>query len=57
MLGTLKGNPYGKKAYEDLFKALYELFMLGRRNGMIALEEHVLTPENQQHFLQVSHAW
>jgi chemotaxis protein MotA len=44
ILATLKGAPYSKKAYEDLFKALYELFMLGRRNGMIALEEHVTNP-------------
>lgn len=43
-LGTFKGNPYSKAAYEELFKALYELFMLGRRNGMIALEEHVMNP-------------
>jgi len=50
MLGTLKGSPYGRKAYEDMFKALYELFMLGRRNGMIALEEHVLTPESSSIF-------
>ncbi len=50
MFGTLKGSPYGKKAYEDLFKALYELFMLGRRNGMIALEEHVLTPDTSSIF-------
>ncbi len=50
MVGTLKGAPYGKKSYEDLFKALYELFMLGRRNGMIALEEHVLTPETSSIF-------
>ena len=50
MVGTLNGAPYGKKNYEDLFKALYELFMLGRRNGMIALEEHVLTPETSSIF-------
>ncbi len=50
MLATLKGSPYGKKAYEDMFKALYELFMIGRRNGMIALEEHVLTPESSSIF-------
>src|SRR5690606_22876983 len=30
---------------EDLFKALYETFMLARRNGMIALEEHVINPQ------------
>ncbi|MBL9168045.1 MAG: flagellar motor stator protein MotA [Verrucomicrobiales bacterium] len=45
-LGCLKGSPYGKAAYEDLLKLLYELFMLGRRNGMIALEEHVMKPES-----------
>jgi chemotaxis protein MotA len=44
ILGTLKGSPYNKKAYDDLFKALYELFMLGRRSGMVALEEHVMDP-------------
>ncbi|MCC6233766.1 MAG: flagellar motor stator protein MotA [Verrucomicrobiales bacterium] len=44
-IASLKGSPYGKAEYEELFKALYELFMLGRRNGMIALEEHVMKPE------------
>src|SRR5262245_28269905 len=44
IISSLKGAPYSKGAYEDLFKALYELFMLGRRNGMIALEEHVTNP-------------
>jgi chemotaxis protein MotA len=49
-IGTLKGAPYNKAAYEELFKALYELFMLGRRNGMIALEEHVMSPANSSIF-------
>ena len=49
-LGTFKGNPYSKAAYEELFKALYELFMLGRRNGMIALEEHVTNPHGSSIF-------
>ena len=44
-LNTLKGSPYKKEDYEDLFKMMYELFQLGRRNGMIALEEHVMNPE------------
>lgn len=42
----LKGAPYDRTAYEELLKVLYELFLLGRRNGMIALEEHVLEPQN-----------
>jgi chemotaxis protein MotA len=45
MFGALKGSPYNKKAYDELFKALYELFMLGRRGGMVALEEHIMTPD------------
>ena len=46
----LKGAPHGKGAYEDLLKVLYELFLLGRRNGMIALEEHVLEPKTSTIF-------
>jgi chemotaxis protein MotA len=46
----LKGAPYSRAAYEDLLKVLYELFMLGRRSGMIALEEHVLEPEKSSIF-------
>ena len=40
----LKGAPFKKSDYEDLLKVMYELFVLGRRNGMIALEEHVMNP-------------
>ncbi len=47
---ALKGSPHNKGAYEELFKALYELFMLARRNGMIALEEHVTAPESSSVF-------
>jgi chemotaxis protein MotA len=50
ILAALKGTPYNKTAYEELLKALYELFLLGRRNGMIALEEHVMTPESSSIF-------
>src|SRR5271169_862394 len=49
-VATLRGAPYNRQAYEELFKALYELFMLGRRNGMVALEEHVLNPETSTIF-------
>ncbi len=49
-LASLRGAPYNKEAYMDLLKALYELFMLGRRNGMIALEEHVMGPQTSSIF-------
>lgn len=44
-LGTLKGSPFSKADYEELFQCMYELFQLGRKGGMIALEEHVMNPE------------
>src|ERR1051325_1324776 len=50
LLTCLKGAPHNREAYEDLLKVLYELFLLGRRNGMIALEEHVLDPQNSAIF-------
>ncbi len=50
MFGTLKGSPYTTRAYDELFKALYELFMLGRRGGMVALEEHIMNPETSAIF-------
>jgi chemotaxis protein MotA len=49
-LASLRGAPYNRAAYEELLKALYELFMLGRRNGMIALEEHVTNPQTSSIF-------
>lgn len=45
ILQALKGSPYSRQNYEDLLKVLYEVFLLGRRNGMIALEEHVMNPD------------
>src|SRR5690349_12916210 len=50
LIVCLKGAPYSRAAYDELLKVLYELFQLGRRNGMIALEEHVLEPEKSALF-------
>ena len=50
LVNILKGAPYNKEDYEDLFKMMYELFQLGRRNGMIALEEHVMNPDGSSLF-------
>jgi len=46
LLEAFKGTPFSRAAYDELLKVLFELFMLGRRNGMIALEEHVMDPPN-----------
>jgi chemotaxis protein MotA len=50
LLACLKGVPHDREAYESLLKVLYELFLLGRRNGMIALEEHILEPKDSSIF-------
>jgi chemotaxis protein MotA len=50
LTATLKGPPYNKTHYEELLKCLYELFVLGRRGGMIALEEHVMNPNGSSLF-------
>jgi chemotaxis protein MotA len=50
LITCLKGAPHTRQSYEELLKVLYELFLLGRRNGMIALEEHVMDPANSPVF-------
>ena len=50
LFAVLRGIPYSQKSYEDLFQALYELFMIGRKNGMIALEDHVNDPASSSIF-------
>ena len=49
-LRVLKGTPYNRKAYDDLFMALYEMFLLARRNGLISLEEHLTGPDKSAIF-------
>jgi chemotaxis protein MotA len=49
-ISAIKGAPYGRRAYEELFMMLYELFLLGRRNGLIALEEHLTGPSTSAIF-------
>ncbi len=41
---ALLGKSMSKAEYVELLKMLYEIFMVGRRNGLIALEEHVMNP-------------
>jgi len=47
---ALFGKQAGEKDFMELLKLLYEVFMVGRRNGLIALEEHVIDPKNSSIF-------
>lgn len=42
---ALAGKTAGRKDFFEILKLLYEIFMIGRRNGLIALEEHVMNPK------------
>ncbi|MES2695894.1 MAG: flagellar motor stator protein MotA [Verrucomicrobiota bacterium] len=44
------GKSPGEKEFSDLLKLLYEIFMVGRRNGLIALEEHIMDPKKSTLF-------
>ncbi len=47
---ALGGKSPGEKDFSDLLKLLYEIFMVGRRNGLIALEEHIMDPKKSAIF-------
>ncbi len=46
MIGTLKGPSVNKQVYLELMKMLYELFQFAKREGLIALEQHIENPES-----------
>jgi len=50
ILQAIKGTPYNAKAYEDMFCALYELFRIARRDGLLALEAHIADPHSSAVF-------
>src|SRR5271165_4762060 len=49
-----KGTPFNKGAYQELFKLLYDLFRLARREGLIALEQHVSNSKESEIFKKYS---
>lgn len=38
---ALKGGPFPKSAFSDAMKMMYQFFMLARKEGLLALEDHV----------------
>jgi chemotaxis protein MotA len=49
-LQLIKGSPYSKQTYADLFKLLYAISKLARRDGLIALDTHVNSPHESPLF-------
>jgi chemotaxis protein MotA len=46
----ITGKAAGEKEFTELLRLLYEVFMVGRRNGLIALEEHIMDPKKSSLF-------
>lgn len=49
-LGLLKGNPYKKQTFLELLQAMYDIFMLARKDGLLALEKHIEKPKESTIF-------
>lgn len=49
---ALKGGPFSKSAFEDAMRMLYQIFMLARKEGLLALEDHLAEVENSTIFKQ-----
>jgi chemotaxis protein MotA len=47
---ALKGSPYNKVAYSELLRLQYELFINGKKGGLLAIEEDVNSPEQSTIF-------
>jgi len=50
MLTTLKGTPFDRDMYCQLFQTLYDLMRVARREGLIILESHVSNPHESDIF-------
>jgi chemotaxis protein MotA len=50
VVGALKGTPYNRAAYTELFKLSYELLRVARRDGLLALEPHLNDPHSSKIF-------
>src|SRR5690606_5421582 len=49
-IGLLKGPRYGRAEYVELLKLVYEILMMARRDGVLAIERHIENPEKSDIF-------
>lgn len=50
MFQLLKGSPYNKQTYRDVLQLLYSIFRLARRDGLLALDNHLNDPHQSELF-------
>ncbi len=52
VIGLLKGSPYSKQNNMELLQMLYDMFMMARRDGLVALDQHVEKPHESKFFVK-----
>lgn len=50
MLGVFRGSTTSKQTYINLLKLMYDLFQLGQKEGLVALEQHIENPDQSAIF-------
>jgi chemotaxis protein MotA len=50
LVATVKGSPYTRQLYADLFGLAYEIHRKARKDGLLAIEAHVNDPHNSDLF-------
>jgi chemotaxis protein MotA len=45
---AIKGGNYGKRDYLELLKSFNDLFLVAQRDGLLAIEKHIETPEESE---------
>jgi chemotaxis protein MotA len=50
LMGLMKPNPFGGKAYGELLQVLYEIFQKARKDGLVGLEAHIEDPAKSDIF-------
>jgi chemotaxis protein MotA len=49
-VGLLKPPRYGRQQYIDLLKLVYDILMMARRDGVLAIERHIENPSRSEIF-------
>jgi chemotaxis protein MotA len=50
ILGAIKGSPFSRKMYNELFCLMYDLMKTSRKDGLLAIESHVSNPHESSIF-------
>ena len=48
LLAAIKGTPYNRQMYGDLFRVTYDLLRTARKDGLLALDRHVNSPQDSE---------